>query len=231
MRNAVSLGDGLVVTTDNSGGIGEKSHDLVKVSDQLTAYFAARVALLEQWAAQADPIAVLIHNFSGEESWAQYVEGVEKAFRESNMEPSQITGSTETNMDLMQSAVAITMIGKKREVPVTPDLEWYVYGMPLVGDDVLERPGEIASLGLVKEAMENGCVRQIWPVGSTGILSEYRKLTGVPDADIEVDVDVYASAGPATAVLVGITEGDIEQTRRILGNPLRKIIMTDSSQS
>ena len=231
MRNAVSLGDGLVVTTDNSGGIGEKSHDLVKVSDQLTAYFAARVALLEQWAAQADPIAVLIHNFSGEGSWTQYVEGVEKAFRESNMEPPEITGSTETNMDLMQSAVAITMIGKKREVPVTPDLEWYVYGMPLVGDEVLERPGEIASLGLVKEAMENGCVWQIWPVGSTGVLSEYRKLTGVPDADIEVDVDVYASAGPATAVLVGITEGDIEQTRRILGNPLRKIIMTDSSQS
>lgn len=228
MRNAVSIGDGLIVTTDNSGGIGEKSHDLVKAPDQVTAYFAARVALLEQWAAQADPIAVLIHNFSGEGSWAQYVTGTEKAFQESNMEPPPITGSTETNMELMQSAVAITMIGKKREVPVTPDLEWYVYGTPLVGNEVLERSDEIASLGFIREAMENGCVRQIWPVGSTGILAEYRKLTGEPDVEIVADINVTASAGPATAVLVGITEDDIEQARRILGNPLRKIIKTDS---
>ena len=101
-----------VVTTDNSGGIGEKPHDLVAVPDQVTAYFAARVALLEQWAAHADPVSVLIHNFTGPDSWAAYVKGVEQAFAEAGCELPPITGSTETNMELLQSAFAVTMIGE-----------------------------------------------------------------------------------------------------------------------
>ena len=50
MRNAIDIGNGFIVTTDNSGGIGEKPGDIVAVPDRVTAYFAARVALLEQWA-------------------------------------------------------------------------------------------------------------------------------------------------------------------------------------
>ena len=177
MRNAIEIGNGFIVTTDNSGGIGEKPHDLVAVPDEVTAYFAARVALLEQWAAHADPVSVLIHNFTGTNSWEAYVKGVERAFEEAGCELPQVTGSTETNMELLQSAVAVTMIGKQQAVTDAPDLEWYALGTPLVGNEVLEKRSEIASLQAIKEAMDTGIVNKIWPVGSNGILAEYRRLT------------------------------------------------------
>lgn len=225
MRNAIELGDGLVVTTDNSGGIGEKPHDLVAVPDQVTAHFAARVALLEQWAAHADPIAVLIHNFSGDESWGAYVAGVEEVFKESNSETPKISGSTETNMQLMQSAVAVTMIGRKREILCETECAFFVYGLPLVGGAVMERSGEIASLTLIKEAMDHGIIHRIWPVGSRGILEEFRKLTGNPEIEIQVDVDVKLSAGPATSVMVSIPVDKIEQAKKHFQGKLHEIIL------
>ncbi|MCM3709316.1 hypothetical protein [Sporosarcina luteola] len=228
MRNAIALGDGFVVTTDNSGGIGEKAHDVVAVPDQVTAYFAARVALLEQWAALADPVSVLIHNFTGPDSWNAYVAGVEEVFRESNLELPSITGSTETNMELMQSAVAVTMIGKQGLVPEVGELEWYVYGTPLVGNEVLDKREEIASLRLIKEAMASGLIRKIWPVGSGGILAEYRRLTGNLQIEIEADIDIRASAGPSTSVLIGINVDDIEKARQLLSGPLYKVNETNS---
>lgn len=221
MRNAIALGDGLIVTTDNSGGIGGKPLDTVAVPDRVTAYFAARVALLEQWATHAEPISVLIHNFSGRDSWASYVAGVEDVFRESSLDMPQITGSTETNMQLLQSAVAVTMIGKQRIVEEAADLAWYIYGTPLVGNEVLERPDEIASLRLMKEAMDNGFIQKVWPVGSEGILAEYRRLMGDPDIEIEADVDIHSSAGPSTSVLLGIH--NIEKARQLFGGHLHKI--------
>ncbi|WP_252501908.1 hypothetical protein [Sporosarcina sp. Marseille-Q4943] len=228
MRNAIALGDGFVVTTDNSGGIGEKLRDVVAAPDRVTAYFAARVALLEQWAAHADPVSVLIHNFSGEESWASYVAGVKEVFRESNLERPKIMGSTETNMELLQSAVAVTMIGKQRPVEEIGDLEWYVYGTPLIGNEVLDRCNEIASLRLIKEAIGNDIVKQLWPVGSKGILAEYRRLMGDSKIEIETDVDIHSTAGPSTSVLLGIDALNIEKARQLLGGHLYKIRVIDS---
>ncbi|MCM3744206.1 hypothetical protein M3193_08625 [Sporosarcina luteola] len=228
MRNAVSLGDGFVVTTDNSGGIGEKPHDAVAVSDRVTAYFAARVALLEQWAVHAEPVSVLIHNFTGSDSWAAYVAGVEDVFRESNLDVPTITGSTETNMELMQSAVAVTMIGKQRLVEEVCELEWYVYGTPLVGNGVLDRREEIASLRLIKEGLDSGLIRKIWPVGSGGIFAEYRRLKGDPQIEIEADVDIHSSAGPSTSVLLGIDIPNIEKARQLFGGSIYKINEIDS---
>lgn len=223
MRNAIATGNGFVVTTDNSGGIGEKPHDIVSVPDQVTAYFAARVALLEQWAAHADPVSVLIHNFTGPDSWTAYVSGVEQAFEEAGCEQPPITGSTETNMELLQSALAVTMIGEKRAVRDATDLEWYAFGTPLVGNEVVERRSDIASLRAIKEAMDTGIVNQIWPVGSTGILAEYRRLSGDSAIEIEADVDLRASAGPSTSVLIGIGAANIEKARQLLSGPLYKL--------
>ncbi|MGN7385628.1 hypothetical protein [Sporosarcina sp. SAFN-015] len=223
MRNAIMLGDGFVVTTDNSGGIGEKPQDVVAVPDQVTAHFAARVALLEQWAAQADPISVLIHNFTGPDSWESYVAGVEDVFRDAGLEIPVISGSTETNMELIQSAVAVTMIGRQRLVEEIGRLDWYVYGIPLVGNEVLERRSEIASLRLIKDAMDDGLIQKIWPVGSQGILAEYRRLMGDPQIEIETDVDIHSSAGPSTSVLLGIDAHAIKKARQLFVGSLYKI--------
>lgn len=223
MRNALDIGDGFIVTTDNSGGIGEKERDVVAVPDRITAYYAARVALLEQWAAHAEPVTVLIHNFSGDESWISYVEGVKDLFHEAGLEAPPIRGSSETNMELLQSAVAVTMIGKRKRVEKAEELEWYTYGTPLVGQDVLERSKEIASVGLLRKAIEDGVVQQSWPVGSHGILEEVRMMTGVPEVQVETKHPSGKSAGPATVVILGIQAGKRQEAAELLGPSMKKI--------
>ena len=185
MRNAIDVGHGFIITTDNSGGIGEKPGDLVSVPDNITAKFAARVTLIEQWAANSTPVTVLIHNFSGSTSWGKYVQGVEDLFQEAGLEPPAITGSSETNMNLSQSAVAVTMIGWKNPAPLHDDVQWFTYGTPLVGDEVIEHPKKIASLRKIREAMDSGIIEKLWPVGSHGILAEARAMMQSDELSVE----------------------------------------------
>ena len=75
MRNALVV-EGLIVTSDNSAAIGEKELDAVQVPDALAAKFGARVALAEQWAAGGEVSAIILHNFSGQQQWHRYIEGI-----------------------------------------------------------------------------------------------------------------------------------------------------------
>jgi len=225
VRNAIDIGGGFIVTTDNSGGIGEKPADLVAVPDRITAYFAARVTLLEQWATPAEPITILIHNFSGIGSWGNYVAGVTDLFHEAGLEVPSISGSSETNMDLVQSAMAVTMIGKRVEEPASGKVVWFTYGTPLVGNEVRDRADEIASVALIHEAMKCGIVHRVWPVGSSGILEEVRFLTGLTDARIETVLDPLKSAGPSTVVLLAIPETKINEAATFFGRLLNKLII------
>ncbi|WP_188006756.1 Alpha-ribazole kinase [Sporosarcina sp. ANT_H38] len=223
MRNAIDIGNGFIVTTDNSGGIGEKLQDIVAVPDRITAYFAARVALLEQWATHAEPVSILIHNFSGSASWENYVAGVTELFREAGLEVPPINGSSETNMELVQSAMAVTMIGKKVETPTNEKVSWFTYGIPLVGNEVRERAKEIASIAFIYEAIKNGIVHEIWPVGSSGILEEVRLLTGNKEVRVETVLDIAKSAGPSTVVLLAIPDMKIEEAKALFGVHLNKL--------
>ena len=215
----------MIATTDNSGGIGEKPGDLVAVPDRITAYFAARVTLLEQWATRAEPITILIHNFSGSDSWENYVAGVTDLFHEVGLEVPSISGSSETNMELVQSAMAVTMIGKRVEEPATGKVAWFTYGTPLVGNEVREQAEEIASVSLIHEAMKKEIIHQIWPVGSSGILEEVRLMIGMKDARIETVLDPLKSAGPSTVVLLTIPEAKIKEAETFFGTLLNQLII------
>lgn len=61
-----------IATMDNAAAIGQKPQDVVSAPDQLTAYMTARVTFLEQLAAQALPVQVLLANFSGDAAWSHY---------------------------------------------------------------------------------------------------------------------------------------------------------------
>lgn len=200
MRNAILMPNGFVLTTDNSAGIGEKAEDVVSTPDEIVSYFAARVALLEQWAANSTPLSIVVHNFSGEQSWAKYVAGIKKLFNEIAIECPEITGSSETNMETLQSAIAVTMLGERVEEN-NKEVRWYVYGKPSVGEEVIRDSDKIANLKKIREALNRGLVHQVWPVGSTGIKGECERL-GL-DGNL-VDWDIEKSAGPATTVLLGI---------------------------
>lgn len=221
MRNAVILPNGFVLTTDNSAGIGEKEHDVVQVADEVVAYFAARVALMEQWASESHPMSIIVHNFSGNQSWEKYMSGIEKVFQEIGLPCPVVTGSTESNMEMLQSAIAVTMIGEKRTSSITTgEFVWFIYGKPCVGEEVLTKIDEIADLKKVWDAMECGLVMQVWPVGSAGIAAECQRL-GLR-GELE-HWDVLKSAGPTTSILLGIVVDRIEEAQEHFGKHFMEI--------
>ena len=159
MRNAVLLPNGLVLTTDNSAAIGEKEADVVQVTDEVVAYFAARVALMEQWAAGAHPVSIIVHNFSGNKSWEKYIAGMEKLFGEIDQPCPKITGSTESNMETLQSAMAVTMIGEQ-QITNAKNYTWYVYGTPCVGEEVMTESDKIANMKKIWDGVKSGFVQR-----------------------------------------------------------------------
>lgn len=226
MRHALKLANGYVVTTDNSGGIGEKQADLVFAPNDIVSYFAARVALLEQWAARSQVESVIIHNFSGDAAWQAYVKGVNHLLKEVELDRVLVTGSSETNMNLLQSAMSVTMIGRSRGVvDVEQNVTWFIYGRPFVGSEVLGNSKAIADLNKVKIAMGNGWVSNIWPVGSKGIQAEVRILFANDKLFVQSDVDVEKSAGPSTVVLVAVPKESIEQATLHFSNELTELMI------
>ena len=222
MRHELLI-DGFVITSDNSAAIGEKEQDVLQVPDAVTAKFAARVALLEQWAAGSEPQAVLIHNFSGASSWNHYVEGITELFAETQLALPAISGSTETNMLTMQSGIAVTMIGKElRKAMSVGSLQWFVYGVPLIGPEVLTRVDQTANLALLKKALDSSLVEQIWPVGSKGIAEEF-KLLIKRSVKISSALDLKKSGGPATCVLVGVQHKNVERAQQYFGDHLYSV--------
>lgn len=232
MRNALEIGGDLIVTTDNAGGIGEKTADIVLAPDKLTASYAARVALLEQWAAHAELTAVLLHNFTGAYSWDAYVAGVQEVLDEAGLVDVPITGSTETNMDMLQSALSVTMIGRERQAgPVEEDFQtgqWFIYGEPLVGEEVLAFPEKVASLGKLQTALATGKVTKIWPTGSKGIRAELNRMTTtlrLNEALVKpaIDLALEKSCGPSTVVFLYSDQCQLAEMTAHFGPTIRAL--------
>lgn len=219
MRHEIMV-NGMVITTDNSAAIGQKRLDAVKAPDHITAKFAARVALLEQWAAGSEPQAVLLQNFSGAEHWEPYVAGVEELFDEAGLPRPPISGSSETNIQTLQSALAVTMIGRQEVEREDSGLEWIVYGQPLTGNDVLDNPAKIADLKKLNHLLKRKLIRRIWPVGSKGVAAEADRMLNKKVRVNEKELDLFASGGPATSVLLGIMPRNTKMVMDFLVAPI-----------
>ncbi|HSI67756.1 MAG TPA: alpha-ribazole-5-phosphate synthase [Planococcus sp. (in: firmicutes)] len=216
MRHELVLGE-WIVTTDNSAGIGEKPMDTVAAPDRLTAKFATRVALLEQWAAGSEAEAVLLHNFSGADQWAEYVDGIEELLEEAGLHGIPVTGSSETNIETLQSGIAVTIFGKRTRSSAAADLDWFVYGVPLSGEDVLERSWEVADMRKLREALQDGIVERVWPVGSKGVAHETELLLSRKVQPV-AEIDIFASGGPSSCVLLGVRPERIGVMEMHFGN-------------
>ncbi|MBK5499278.1 ATP-binding protein [Peribacillus sp. TH14] len=200
----------LVVSCDNSGGIGLKEKDLVQVPYEVVGYFSFRVAVMECLAAGGSPMTVVLHNFCGDEAWDALKIGVMKGMDEIGLDLS-ITGSTESNMPLLQSALGLMVIGKRRNERVMKPIlqrKMALIGKPLVGEEVMKQQEWIAPLSLYKSLCELEEV-QVLPVGSKGIANEWKHLDpngeGV-SAHIRSQVDIEKSSGPSTCFLIAYPE-------------------------
>lgn len=204
MRDALTIPlsnqESLVITTDNSGGIGMKEQDLVKVAYDTVGYFSFRVAMMECLASRAKPIAIVLHNFCGDEEWDELVSGVQKGLEEVGLKALPITGSTESNFPLVQSVVGLNIIGVKSNEDRRIDLKQVaLIGLPLVGDEVIIHKEKVAPLSLFYTFSQMEDV-VVWPVGSKGVQYELKRmnLSGWSEA-----IDLNKSGGPATSFLVG----------------------------
>lgn len=197
----------IIIASDNSGGIGMKQLDKVTIAYETVSYYSFRVAFMECVAAGAIPFSIIIQNFNGDRAWSALVTGAEQGVREIGIDDLPITGSTETNMTLMQSAVGITVLGKRKKkqehaLSYTDQLNVAIIGKPLVGSEVIHHNEEIAPLDLFQWCYEQNSVLEVLPVGSKGILYELKQLFTKQSIKITSGLDMKKSSGPSTCFIV-----------------------------
>ncbi|WP_040209547.1 AIR synthase related protein [Neobacillus jeddahensis] len=234
MRNIITIPindlDTLIIASDNSGAIGMKNDDHVHVPYETVAYYSFRVAAMECIAAGGEPISVVLHNFCGNEPWEELVKGIQAGLDELNLHHVLITGSTESNFSLMQSAVGLVVIGKKlgaetKRVDYWKYLKFAIVGLPLIGNEVVQQAHQVAPLSLFhKLCKEKKMI--IWPVGSKGILYElnqiFPKLKWSKDMIVS-DVDVCKSSGPSTCFIVAYHHELEEKLLKLAGEYLHPL--------
>jgi hypothetical protein len=215
----------LIIASDNSGAIGTKEDDLIHVPNETVAYYSFRVAVMECMAAGGLPISVVIHNFCGHEEWKELVAGVQKGLRELGLNEVPITGSTESNFTLLQSAVGLIVVGKKifgktSELSYSKRLKFAVIGMPLVGNEVIVYENQVVPLSIFQEINRLKDV-MIWPVGSKGILHEMNQIFTTKSFTKEsliTKLDVIKSSGPATCFIAVYQEEHEEMVKNAAKN-------------
>lgn len=221
----------IVVASDNSGAIGEKEQDAVHVLYETVSYYSFRVAVMECMSAGAHPFAASLQNFCGDDAWDQLIRGIKKGADELGMADLQITGSTESNFSLLQSAVGLSVLGKRKgALPAEPltytvDTRIAVIGSPLVGQELVEREEEAAPLKLFK-AINSMDETVTLPIGSKGILKELNGLFSnkeFKEKDIESPLDLKKSAGPATCFIAVFPAGKSVEISKMAGDYLHML--------
>lgn len=215
--------ESVVIASDNSGAIGLKAEDAVKVPYEMVSYYSFRVAVMECIAAGAEPFAVTLQNFCGEEAWQALMAGIKKGLSELELDRVPITGSTESNFTLSQSAIGITVLGKMSEnmseSMFSEETRVAVIGVPLVGNELVEREEEAAPLSLFKKICALSDVVTL-PVGSKGILFELNGLFSnkvFAAHEIDTNLDLLKSSGPSTCFIAAYPEGKKDEVMTLAG--------------
>ncbi|MFC5713251.1 ATPase [Thalassorhabdus alkalitolerans] len=201
----------LVIAADCSGGVGEKASDEVEASYELVGKYSARVAVMEALSVGASLTGISLHNFCGQEEWPRLVKGVQEVLTETGYPHLPLTGSTESNMNMVQSAFGVTAIGtvspEAKKTEKTPENAGFaVVGTPLWGDSVLAKKDKVLPLSLFRSLVDHPGVYEIVPVGSKGIKFELDTLCQMnslkPLSVSDSPFDQFSSAGPATCVII-----------------------------
>lgn len=228
----------LAIACDVSASIGPKASDVVKVSNKIAGYYATAVTLIELLAIGAKPISVvdtlgveMVH--AGQE----IIEGVKSAMEEAGIEKECLTGSTEDNIPTDTTSIGITVISElkkdllKAYQPIGGQ-HVYLIGLPKMGqqfleEEIVKRLGEVIDVPLVKKLRKNKAISHMLPVGSKGIAYELEVLLSMNDLLIdlvdEIHVDLAASAGPATCMLITCQPSFGIELSQLLDQPVAKL--------
>lgn len=237
----IDMGSELItIACDSCGGIGESEMDIVKISNDVVGYFTARVCLFETISFGADPIAIVNNFCVGMESRGQgLLKGINRAIDEYNkvgfnnkIINDAVTGSTEENFKTLQTALGVTVIGKKGNKIIREEVKDNDYvisiGLPKVGNEVIEdiinKKNEIVSFNTLKVLINEIGAKDILPVGSKGILYELTQIEKVNNININIEeklnIDIKKSSGPATTILAVIAKDDLERLKSLIKEPV-----------
>ncbi|MFZ5946015.1 MAG: AIR synthase related protein [Bacillota bacterium] len=228
----INLEEYLVIACDSLGGIGPKSHDKIKVPGEILGVFTTKVPLLEVLAAGAKPLTV-INTLSVEmnPTGAEILKGIRQAVEQAGLESDMIiSGSTEENIETVQSALGITVIGKvhKNQLRLGKSLVNDLVvslGSPKVGEEVLE--GKTTDAKLMLTLLKLPWIRELLPVGSKGIGYEAEQLAKGAGLSLDLlpnqQVDLKKSAGPATCLLATLDKRNLPELLKIVDLPIYQI--------
>lgn len=225
-------GQELVVACDSLGAIGPHAGDVVSCSAEITGYFTAAVALAEILAYGAQPVLVADNLcYSMEPHGKGTIEGIQKALERAGYPLCPITGSTEENMPVMQTAMGITVLGivpkqGRRHRRVQRGDACFLVGTPLVGEEVLAELKSIRTLEYLTLLKEEEGVGDLLPVGSKGVRAEMLELAHTHGLDVHwfAENPVWdRSAGPATCFLVVGSEPVMEKILKKQGITSQKL--------
>jgi hypothetical protein len=228
MRDVITIpfdkDNSLIIASDNSGGIGMKEHDLVTVPYATVAYYSFRVAVMECIAVGGQPMSVILQNFCGNGPWEELVKGIQTGLDELGLEGVSITGSTESNFSLLQSAVGLLVLGQKpirhtTEIEFSDQLKFAVIGMPLIGNEVIEQIDQVVPLTIFQKVSRLNNV-MIWPVGSKGILYEMNQMfknVRFTKEMVNIHIDILKSSGPATCFIIVYHADQEDQIMKLAG--------------
>jgi hypothetical protein len=212
----------LVIACDNSGAIGMKPMDEVSVSYKMVSYYCFRVAWMECVSAGAIPLSVMIQNFCSNEAWTLLVDGIHQGMREIGTLELPITGSTESNFTLLQSAISVTVLGKRRKkkelsISFADQIKVAVIGSPLVGNEVMDQQERIAPIGLFHWFCQQEEVLAVMPVGSKGVLAELKQMFTDSSLQFDCEMEMKKSAGPSTCFIVVYTQDGNDRMKKQAG--------------
>lgn len=213
-----------VIATDCSGACGSKALDVVSVSTELLAYYTARVAFMEILSVGAAPAAYTVSNFV-KGGYDNIHRGIGELLDELHLTNLQSITSSETNFEMVQSAVGISVVGTLSE-PIDDDingLSLACIGSPLVGDEVVQNTnGQLLEMDTFLRLRNDPKAAKLLPVGSKGIAYKIEKVFGAKAK--ACDVDLTKSAGPSTCVIIAYQKSDETHFATILKDLFHPIL-------
>ena len=224
----------LVIACDSSGAIGDKVDDVIKVPAEIVGYYGARVALMEILSVGAKVLTVIdTLAVEMEPTGRKIIDGIQRQLKEAGMEAILLNGSTEENIPTRQTGMGITIIGEvdKNQAKINKSQKGdyvVVLGIPKVGNEInIPVDNEICSIDDIKTLLNSKVVREIYPVGSKGILYEANYLAKSNNMTLKIyenlEVDIEKSGGPATILIFTISPEDYEKIRKNIDKPLEII--------
>ncbi|NLM04185.1 MAG: alpha-ribazole-5-phosphate synthase, partial [Clostridiales bacterium] len=220
----------LVIACDSSGAIGDKVDDVIKVPAEIVGYYGARVALMEILSVGAKVFTVIdTLAVEMEPTGRKIIDGIQRQLKEAGMETIFLNGSTEENIPTRQTGMGITIIGEvdKNQAKINKSQKGdyvVVLGIPKVGNEInIPVDNEICSIDDIKTLLNSKVVREIYPVGSKGILYEANYLAKSNNMTLKIyeklKVDIEKSGGPATILMFTISPEDYEKIRKNIDKP------------